>query len=70
MMMRMTRAWKVTEYRYKKGGDPAEVDGSLPGVEWLTRLGERRRGLTKDQIIIIIIIIFIIIIRSDQGPDH
>jgi len=41
---------EVTEYRYKKGGDP-EVDGSLAGVDWLTRLGERRRGLTKDQII-------------------
>jgi len=41
---------EVTEYRYKKGED-SEVDGSLPGVEWLTRLGERRRGLTKDQII-------------------
>ena len=41
---------KVTEYRYKKGAEP-DVDGSLPGVEWLTRLGERRRGLTKDQII-------------------
>ena len=46
----MTHALKVTEYRYKKGGDP-EMDGSLPGVEWLMRLGERRRGLTKDQII-------------------
>ena len=46
----MTHALKVTEYRYKKGGDP-EVDGSLAGVDWLTRLGERRRGLTKDQII-------------------
>jgi len=41
---------EVTEYRYNKGCD-SEVDGSLPGVEWLTRLGERRRGLTKDQII-------------------
>jgi len=42
---------EVTEYRYKNGGDSELVDGPLPGVEWLTRLGERRRGLTKDQII-------------------
>jgi len=41
---------EVTEYRYKKGAEP-DMDGGLPGVEWLTRLGERRRGLTKDQII-------------------
>ena len=48
--MTMVCLKQVTEYRYKKG-DSSEVEGSLPGVEWLTRLGERRRGLTKDQII-------------------
>jgi len=36
---------EVTEFQYTK------EDPSLPGVDWLTKLGERNKGMTRDQII-------------------
>jgi len=38
---------EVTEFRYPE----EEATSSNSGVEWLTKMGDRKKGMTRDQII-------------------